>query len=498
MSGDRSNIQLVGNTTQGQNLGTGEGLIFKEKILGNTLLFRSLKEGANIKIIQNGDEIVISGASGGEGGGVTQIDTNNGITGGPITTTGTVGLTGQALALHNLDTSGLIARTGAGTVAGRTITQGTGINVTNGDGVSANPTITLANTAVTPGTYGSATHVGQFTVDQQGRITAASSVEITGSGGASTFTGLTDTPANYTGSANCYVRVNGDANALIFVDPPTAAAGGNSMQIQYNDEGELDGSVFFYDNSTKSFGINTEPETNIPLKVSSRFSYMTDHKIMELGFGQENYPPPEFNLSDCYILNPLITFNAVGGGGQIELNNFFDSTGGVTIGFANPDYNLGICISSSVISFENHRANNPNTSHLEDGGSLVRFKDHPSFADGMYLYVDGQFQSITSEATPLDPYADLTTGAVVEWDASTGLNKRLTRGGDFTLEMTNLQNGMSGDLRMVITQNNTTITLDTGATNRGSGSIEDLLEGVYHFAWIYDGSNFDWNIALYE
>lgn len=37
----------------------------------------------------------------------------------------------------------------------------------------------LKDTAVTPGTYGSATQVGQFTVDQQGRITAATNVTIT-------------------------------------------------------------------------------------------------------------------------------------------------------------------------------------------------------------------------------------------------------------------------------------------------------------------------------
>jgi len=78
-------------------------------------------------------------------GTVTSISTNDGITGGPITSSGTIGLTGQALALHNLSTNGLIARTGAGTVDARTITASTGISVSNGDGVSGNPTIT--NTA---------------------------------------------------------------------------------------------------------------------------------------------------------------------------------------------------------------------------------------------------------------------------------------------------------------------------------------------------------------
>lgn len=75
-------------------------------------------------------------------GTVTSIATNNGITGGTITTSGTIELTGQALALHNLGTNGLIARTGAGTVAARTITAGSGISITNGNGVSGNPTIT--------------------------------------------------------------------------------------------------------------------------------------------------------------------------------------------------------------------------------------------------------------------------------------------------------------------------------------------------------------------
>ena len=77
-------------------------------------------------------------------GTVTSISTNNGVTGGTITGSGTIGLTGQALALHNLATNGIIARTAADNLAARTITAGTGISVTNGDGVSGNPTISLA------------------------------------------------------------------------------------------------------------------------------------------------------------------------------------------------------------------------------------------------------------------------------------------------------------------------------------------------------------------
>jgi len=81
-------------------------------------------------------------------GTVTSIATNNGITGGTITTTGTLGLTGQALALHNLTTSGLVTRTGAGTFTSRTITEGTGINITNGNGVSGDPRISAETYSV--------------------------------------------------------------------------------------------------------------------------------------------------------------------------------------------------------------------------------------------------------------------------------------------------------------------------------------------------------------
>jgi len=54
-------------------------------------------------------------------------------------------------ALANNSTNGLWARTGSGTGSARTVTAGTGISVTNGDGVSGNPTIAASSNALIRG-----------------------------------------------------------------------------------------------------------------------------------------------------------------------------------------------------------------------------------------------------------------------------------------------------------------------------------------------------------
>ncbi len=65
--------------------------------------------------------------------------------------------------------------------AGRSVLAGTGLD--GGGPLSSDVTLNLADTAVTPGTYGSSTKVPVIDVDQQGRLTNITEVTVSGGGG---------------------------------------------------------------------------------------------------------------------------------------------------------------------------------------------------------------------------------------------------------------------------------------------------------------------------
>jgi hypothetical protein len=110
-----------------------------------------------------------------------------------------VALTGQALAFHNLATNGLVARTAANTVTGRTLTGTSNrITITNGDGVAGDPTVNI-----------STSYVGQNTITTLGTIATGvwnGTTVATGFGG----TGLTTYATGdlvYASAANTLARL---------------------------------------------------------------------------------------------------------------------------------------------------------------------------------------------------------------------------------------------------------------------------------------------------
>lgn len=87
-------------------------------------------------------------------------------------TSGIQGYDAGLAALAAKSSTGVMVQTGADTYASRTIEGVSGqVVVTNGDGVAGNPSIGLATSGVTAGTYNS------VTVDVYGRVTTASTVD---------------------------------------------------------------------------------------------------------------------------------------------------------------------------------------------------------------------------------------------------------------------------------------------------------------------------------
>lgn len=72
--------------------------------------------------------------------------------------------------------TGILTRTGTNTWTTRDISGTSPITITNGDGVSGNPTISHANSGVAANTYGSDTQTPIISVNAQGHITGVSLV----------------------------------------------------------------------------------------------------------------------------------------------------------------------------------------------------------------------------------------------------------------------------------------------------------------------------------
>ena len=165
----------------------------------NLPVLTSLSGTAQLMVVQNG---VSSSATAQQvanlnanGGTVTSITAQSPLSGGTITSTGTIGLNTNSITNSYLSTmpAGTIKGNNSGSTAQpqdltaaqvlALIGGGTVSLINTGQGLQGGPitttgSISIANTGVTAGTYGSATAVPQIAINSQGQITSASRVNI--------------------------------------------------------------------------------------------------------------------------------------------------------------------------------------------------------------------------------------------------------------------------------------------------------------------------------
>jgi len=212
-------------------------------------------------------------------------------------------------AVGDLSGTGLIARTGTGTASVRTITAGTGVTVTDGDGVSGNPTVSLDADLTSWASVTRATGFDTFTATPTSANLAALVTDETGTG-ALVFAGsptLTGTPAAPTATPG--TNTTQIATTAFVAD--AIATGGGSFQ-------PLDSDLTSWAGVTRAAGFDTFAATPSSANLASLVSDETGSGLLVFATSPTLTTPllgtpTSGNLSNCTAY-PTASLSGLGTG----------------------------------------------------------------------------------------------------------------------------------------------------------------------------------------
>lgn len=246
-----------------------------------------------------------------------------------------------------------------------TFTGDTGITTTVTDN---DVSIDLDNTAVTPGSYGSGTAIPSFTVDQQGRLTAASTTSIST---ALSFSGDTGTDS---------VNLLSDSLAFTGGEGISVAVTNNTVTISAEDATASNKGVASF--STDNFTVSSGAVTIKDLGVSAAELAGTldlSSKSVTLGTGE---------VSNAELANSTIRINAntinLGDSAILDTNDFAEGSTNLYYTTARADSDAKNAVSVSFASGDGAAAYNAGTGVISiTGPSATETRAHFSAGTGV-------------------------------------------------------------------------------------------------------------------
>jgi hypothetical protein len=327
-----------------------------------------------------------------------------------------------------------------------TITAGTGL--TGGGNVASNVTIALANTAVSPDTYGGGTNAAQVTVDQQGRITAAANVAIPQGTvtNVATGTGLTGGPITSTGTislANTTVTAGtygGNTNvSVVTVDAQGRITAASNVAIDFPES--------FSNISVDSIDFNTAANITV---TESLLTWNNEDRISTLDLGLKNNIPYHLGEEVYY----RVKLDGAANVGQVMM---FTGTTGASGGLkaapatgllpTQSDYVLGLAKESGVLNDWIYVQSFGEVQGINTTGGAE------SWTDGTELYYNPSVTGGLTKTKPTAPNAIVKVAAVVHAASNGTLFVRVTYG--------TVLGGTDGNVNFTSLANNDVIVYNT-------------------------------------